>query len=179
MEPKQAILIQQPWVQMIFHPDPEKRKTWEIRSFDTCKRGLFAIAVVGAKRLAGQVELVKTIQVAERKEHGGLGPVGMDEENYLMEQRNWRKAGFDYAPYPDYLKKKDKLFAWEFANAQEYDPPRKWRHKNGAVVFANINDEKKDKKKVSGQTKRPAVKVNKVKKTLPANAKVKGVKKIN
>ena len=42
------------------------------------------------------------------------------------------------------------------------------------MVFANLNDEKKDYvKKVSG----PAVKVNKAKKKPAANAMVKGVKK--
>ena len=57
-KPKQAILIQRQWVDKIFDPDPERRKTWEIRSFNAEKRGLLAVGVTGESKLEGEVELV-------------------------------------------------------------------------------------------------------------------------
>ena len=65
-KPKQAILIQRQWVNKIFDPDPERRKTWEIRSFNTEKRGLFAVGVTGESKLEGEVELVNSYRVAEK-----------------------------------------------------------------------------------------------------------------
>jgi hypothetical protein len=43
------------------------------------------------------------------------------------------------------------LYAWEFANAVKYNPPKKWRKRDGAVVFANIVDKKKEDKKTAKQ----------------------------
>ena len=57
-KPKQAILIQRQWVNKIFDPASERRKTWEIRSFNAEKRGLLAVGVTGESKLEGEVELV-------------------------------------------------------------------------------------------------------------------------
>ena len=39
LQPKKAIMIQKQWIDKIFHQDPTKRKSWEVRSWNTHMRG--------------------------------------------------------------------------------------------------------------------------------------------
>ena len=144
--PEQAILIRQPWVDRILEPNECFRKTWEIRSFATQKRGKFAVAVVGEKHILGEVELTDCFQVAEKVD-GCWCPVS-DEAPFLFDPDNAIKCGFDMETMPDYFASKSKLFAWVLRNARRYDQPIKWSKKDGAVVFANVESDKskKDKK---------------------------------
>ena len=148
--PKQAILIRQPWVDRILEPNECFRKTWEIRSFATKKRGKFAVAVVGEKCILGEVELTDCIQVAEQVD-GCWRPVS-DGAPFLFDAQNSVKCGFDMETMPEYFADKSKLFAWVLRNARRYDQPIKWSKKDGAVVFANVESDKskgnnqKDKK---------------------------------
>ena len=93
--PEQAILIRQPWVDRILEPNECFRKTWEIRSFATQKRGKFAVAVVGEKHILGEVELTDCFQVAEKVD-GCWCPVS-DEAPFLFDPDNaikmWLRHG--------------------------------------------------------------------------------------
>ena len=152
-KPKQAILIQRQWVNKIFDPDPERRKTWEIRSFNTEKRGLFAVGVTGESKLEGEVELVNSYRVAEKVD-GKWQCVNDENEselNYLFSPGNYFKAGCNEQSAPAYLQNKTVLYAWEFASAVKYCTPKKWHKRDGAVVFANIVDKKKEDKKTAKQ----------------------------
>ena len=107
-KPKQAILIQRQWVNKIFDPDSERRKTWEIRSFNAEKRGLFAVGVTGESKLEGEVELVNSFRVAEKVD-GKWQPVNDENKSelkYLFSPGNYFKAGFNEQSASAYLQTK-------------------------------------------------------------------------
>ena len=152
LQPKKAIMIQKQWIDKIFHQDPTKRKSWEVRSWNTHMRGTFAIGQTKANLLVGQVELLGTVPVGVRSPNGQWQPNSNSEEdrrNFIFNPANEDKVGFNESSCPMFLKEKGKLWAWIFGSTEKYPEPLPWAPSSGAVTFVNIYKADKRQSKVT------------------------------
>ena len=64
--PSSALIVKEKWARMLL----DGKKTWEIRSTSTTKRGKIAIAVSGAGNFYGEVTLVTSLLAGYRVPDG-------------------------------------------------------------------------------------------------------------
>ena len=108
------LVIKPHWLELILN----RRKTWEVRGTATAKRGLIHLAVSGGGGLIlGKASLVDCL------------PVEYDEL-----RRHKDKHCIPEKTLP--LVKYRKIFAWVLKDASRYQTPLKYKHSQGAVVWA-------------------------------------------
>ena len=111
---KKALVVKKKWLNLIL----AGQKPWEIRGRSTSKRGWvhFAESQAGGK-LRGRGRLVNCF------------PVPRDSF-----QRHYKKhcvPSLTMVPY-------DTLYAWVFADAEEFERPFEYEHKQGAVIWVDV-----------------------------------------
>ena len=151
LQPKKAIMIQKQWIDKIFHQDPTKRKSWEVRSWNTHMRGTFAIGQTKANLLVGQVELLGTVPVGVRSPNGQWQPnstlkrIDATSSSTLPMKTRW--VSMSLLAYV--LEGEGKLWAWIFGSTEKYPEPLPWAPSSGAVTFVNIYKADKRQSKVT------------------------------
>ena len=111
---KQALVVKKEWLKEIL----DGRKTWEIRSKSTSKRGWihFAQSQAGGK-LMGRARLTDCIRVPKK--------------DFPKHYNKHRVSNLKLVPYRS-------IFAWVLEDAEEFDKPFDYRHKQGAVIWVDV-----------------------------------------
>jgi len=102
------------WLELILR----RKKTWEVRGTPTAKRGLIHLAVSGGGGLIlGKASLVDCLPLKndELRRH---------EDKHCIPEKDLP------------LVKYRKIFAWVFKDASRYQTPLKYKHSQGAIVWA-------------------------------------------
>jgi len=108
-----ALTIKKEWLDLIL----AKRKTWEIRGTPTQRRGFIHFVESGSGQLRGRAKLIDCRQLDRRT---------------LMEHKN-----FHQLPNAEMVKYKN-IWAWILEEAEPYDMPFDYSHKQGAVIFVTV-----------------------------------------
>ena len=111
---KKALVVKKEWLNLIL----AGQKTWEIRGSSTSKRGWvhFAESQAGGK-LRGRARLVNCFPVPT--------------ESF---QRHYKKhcvPSLTMVPYKT-------VYAWVFEDAEEFEKPFEYEHKQGAVIWVDV-----------------------------------------
>lgn len=117
MCPTEALLIRPQWAHKIL----DGSKQWELRGYQTHKRGVVALAASGTGTLVGQVRIT---------------------DCFLLEPHRFAATFPHHQVDPDTLKglNYQTVYAWELRDPMPYDPPRPYRHKKGAVRWLKLNE---------------------------------------
>lgn len=115
---KKALIIDSPWIEKIL----EGSKVWEMRSTRTSHRGPFGLIQKGSGKVVGIASL-----------HGVSGPYNNGE---LQQYQKLHHVPPELYERQDYKWR----FAWELSDAANLPFPVKYRHKNGAVTWVDLED---------------------------------------
>ena len=109
-----ALIVKKKWLDLIF----AGRKTWEIRGNSTSKRGWihFAESQAGGK-LTGRARLVNSIPIPK--------------ESFQRHYRKHYVPSLSMVPYR-------KPHAWVFKDAEKFEKPFEYEHKQGAVIWVDV-----------------------------------------
>ena len=110
-----GLIIKKLWLDLIF----EGKKSWEIRGCNTKIRGKIALIQSGSGNVVGECELVDCKQLNL-----------CDYQNNVDKHQVVNTINL---PYP-------KTFACELQNARRYAEQKPYRHKCGAVIWVNLDD---------------------------------------
>ena len=115
--PLKALLIRSPWIDMIL----DGRKTWELRGSRTTVRGTIALAQAGSKHLVGTARLSDVV--------GPLPPSKLRRATKLhgLSAADLRRPS-RYA----------KTYAWVLTAVRRLQPPIRYQHPSGAVIWVNV-----------------------------------------
>lgn len=106
-----GFIIRQPWADLIL----SGQKTWEIRG-NNCKiRGTVGIVCQG--KWVGTVEIIDCIELTM--------------EQYSKNKKKHHVQDTSSSPYK-------KTFAWVVSNPKKFKTPKKYTHKNGCVIWVNL-----------------------------------------
>ena len=115
-----GLIIGEPWIDHIL----QGRKTWEMRSKASHRRGPIALIRAGAKTVVGVADLVDVRRPMETRaafaEHEGFHAIPPEEQESSF-IRGWRTP-------------------WVLANVQRLRTPVPSDHRNGAVDWAKLNE---------------------------------------
>ena len=111
---KRALVVKKTWLDLIL----AGRKTWEIRGISTSKRGWihFAESQAGGK-LTGRARLVNCFPVPRSSF-----------------QRHYKKHCVPSLTMVPYVK----IYAWVLEDAEEFEKPFEYEHKQGAVIWVDV-----------------------------------------
>jgi len=111
---KKALVVKKKWLDLIL----AGKKTWEIRGSSTSKRGWvhFAESQAGGK-LRGRARLVNCFPVPT--------------ESF---QRHYKKHCVPSLTMVPYVK----IYAWVLEDAEEFEKPFEYEHKQGAVIWVDV-----------------------------------------
>ena len=111
---KKALVVKKKWLDLIL----AGQKTWEIRGSSTSKRGWvhFAESQAGGK-LRGRARLVNCFPVPT--------------ESF---QRHYKKHCVPSLTMVPYVK----IYAWVLEDAEEFEKPFEYEHKQGAVIWVDV-----------------------------------------
>ena len=112
-----ALLIRQPWIDKIF----ARKKTWEIRSRSTEKRGRIALVESGTGSVVGVADLIDV--------HGPL-----TLKDYIAKAST---AGLSAAEAREGLPY-SRTYAWVLKRAKRLAQPVSYRHPQGAVIWVRL-----------------------------------------
>ena len=108
------LVIKPHWLELILN----KKKTWEIRGTSIAKRGRIHLAVsAGGGLILGKASLVDCLHLK-------------------YDDLRRHKAKHCIAEKKLHLVKYQKIFAWVLKDASRYQVPLKYKHSQGAVVWA-------------------------------------------
>jgi hypothetical protein len=108
-----GLTVKKEWLDLIL----AGKKTWEIRGTSTKRRGLIHLAQSKSGQLRGRAKLVGCRQLDRRT---------------LMQHKR-----FHQLPNVKMVKYK-KIWAWILKDAEPYDVPFDYSHKQGAVIFVTV-----------------------------------------
>lgn len=113
-----GLIIKPKWADLIL----DGWKTMELRGSNTNIRGTIGIIKSGTSKIYGTVELV--------------GCEKLNEVNYyrLCSNHQVRDVRFEDIPYKN-------LWGWILANPIRYKEPIEYEHKQGCVIWVNIESE--------------------------------------
>ena len=111
---KYALVVQKKWLDLIF----TREKDWEIRGSSTARRGWihFAESQAGGK-LVGRARLVDCFPVSR--------------SSFTTHVNRHFVPSLSEVPYK-------RIFAWVLKNAQKFKKPFLYKHKLGAVIWAEV-----------------------------------------
>ena len=111
---KRALVIKKKWLDLIL----DGRKTWEIRGSSTAKRGWVHLAESKAGgKLVGRAKLVASFPLSR--------------SSFMKYYSKHRVSSLDTVPY-------ETPHAWVFADAEKFQRPFLYEHKQGAVVWVDV-----------------------------------------
>jgi hypothetical protein len=109
-----VLVVKQPWLDKILAGE----KTWEIRSTNSTKRGKIHLALSqGGGRILGHCTLVDSF--------------ALDRRALAANKVKHRIMDMEMVKYPN-------PHAWVLGSAQRYTKPLKYKHPQGAVVWASF-----------------------------------------
>ena len=111
---KKALVVKKEWLDLIL----AGQKTWEIRGSSTSKRGWvhFAESQAGGK-LRGRARLVNCFPVSK--------------DSFQCHYKKHCVRSVDMVPYKT-------VYAWVFEDAEEFEKPFEYEHKQGAVIWVDV-----------------------------------------
>ena len=111
---KRALVIKKKWLDLIL----DGRKTWEIRGSSTAKRGWVHLAESKAGgKLVGRAKLVASFPLSR--------------SSFMKNYSKHRVSSLNTVPY-------ETPHAWVFADAEKFQRPFVYEHKQGAVVWVDV-----------------------------------------
>ena len=111
---KRALVIKKKWLDLIL----DGRKTWEIRGSSTAKRGWVHLAESKAGgKLVGRAKLVASFPLSR--------------SSFMKNYSKHRVSSLNTVPY-------ETPHAWVFADAEKFQRPFLYEHKQGAVVWVDV-----------------------------------------
>ena len=111
---KRALVVKKKWLELIL----ARQKTWEIRGSSTSKRGWIHLAQSKAGgQLVGRARLVASFPVSRSV--------------FKKSFNKHRVPSLSEVPY-------DTPHAWVLEDAEEFDKPFQYEHKQGAVVWVDV-----------------------------------------
>ena len=118
---KRALVVKKEWLDLLL----AGRKTWEIRGMATTRRGWvhFAQSKAGGQ-LVGRARLVDCSAL------GGASGV-VSEAAFTKSFRFHRVPSLKVVPYK-------RPYAWVFEQAERFDKPFKYQHRQGAVIWVDV-----------------------------------------
>lgn len=96
------------------------KKTWEIRSSGTKRRGKIALIESGSGEIKGYAELVDDLPLTKDNLLKNISKHQVSKERILK--------GIGYK----------KPHAWVLKNAKRLNPPKKYKHPQGAVIWVKL-----------------------------------------
>ena len=127
---KKALVVKKKWLDLIL----AGLKTWEIRGRPTAKRGWIHLAESQAGgKLMGRARLVKCLQLSR--------------EAFNIHRKRHCVPSWGMVPY-------DTPYAWVLEDAEKFEKPFEYEHKQGAVSWVDVQPEPMPKTK--GGRPRPA-----------------------
>ena len=113
------------------------KKTWELRSRPTARRGRIAIAASGTHGLVGEVSLVGCICVGMRGPGGRLTPPDTADGrlNFLGSAANMPKHCVTDLSMIKYKR----VWAWVMEAPLAYDEPKSFVHRRGVVTWQHLS----------------------------------------
>lgn len=111
-----GLLIKEKWLDLIL----KGKKTWEMRSRRTNKSGRIGLIQSGSGKVFGEAELVECkgpLSTAELKKNS---------RKHRVSKESVGARGYKYK------------FAWVLKNVKKYKTPKKYRHKQGAVIWVKL-----------------------------------------
>lgn len=113
-----GLIIKPFWADLIL----DGEKNIEIRSSNTNIRGKIGIIKSGSKKVFGTVELI--------------GSEELTEEKFNL----WKDRHRLDISYAELIEIYPKPYAWHFANAERYNSPVNYNHKQGCVIWVNLSN---------------------------------------
>lgn len=110
-----GLVVKSPWIDLIL----EGKKTWEIRSSNTTKRGKIALIKSGSGCIYGTIDVVNSFPI----------DATIFKKNQQLHQI---KEDFSALSYK-------KPHAWVFANPILFEKPIPYTHPQGAVIWVNLD----------------------------------------
>ena len=108
-----ALTVKKEWLDLILAGE----KTWEIRSTSTDRRGLIHFVQSGSGQLRGRANLVGCRQ--------------LDRDTFMQHKRFHQIRSVKMVKYKN-------IWAWILKDAEPYDMPFDYSHKQGAVIFVTV-----------------------------------------
>lgn len=105
-----SLIIKKHWLDLIF----SGKKTWEIRSTQTHKRGLIGLIESGSGEIKGTCELIDS-----------KGPLTEEEINNDSDKHQINSN----------FKRYKNNHAWIIIKAEKYSKPKKYKHPKGAIIW--------------------------------------------
>ena len=96
-------------------------KVWEIRKTNTNIRGKIFLIASGTKHIVGETELINSFPLTKE----------LFENNF-----NKHLINCSYEELPSNYK-----YVWELSNTKEYNKPKPYKHKQGAQIWINLEEE--------------------------------------
>lgn len=119
--PTSALVVKPEWAELLI----SGKKTWELRSCNTLKRGRVALAVSGTQELIGDISIVDSVKVMEQ----GRSLLPLPLEKFEPFHRVSDLSIIQYAS----------VYAWIMENPIRYDSPKPFGYNQGAVVWVTLN----------------------------------------
>ena len=116
-----GLIIDQPWIDKILRGE----KIWEMRSTNTLIRGQIGLIKKGSGTVVGVAQLVES-----------KGPLSFEE---IFDNEKFHCVGPEIYSRPDY--KWD--HAWMFSDVVALKEPIPYKHKSGAVIWVELDDDAK------------------------------------
>ena len=111
---KSALVVEKKWLDLIL----AGRKTWEIRGSSTSKRGQIHLAESQAGgKLMGRARLVNCFS--------------MSPQTFKQHHKHHCVPSWAMVPY-------QKPHAWVLEDAEKYEKPFEYEHKQGAVIWVHV-----------------------------------------
>lgn len=133
--PTMALFVRAEWCEKILH----NKKRWEVRGYNTRKRGTYYLAQTGANLLVGTFTLKDSFKIATQTDDGSWQPVDGQMETFAGNEANYETMGFRLEDLPDFMSKYKTLWAWEISDVAILDPPKPWKPTQGAQLFCRVN----------------------------------------
>ena len=117
-----GLIIDQPWIDYIL----DGRKTWELRSTSCSKRGPIALIRKGSKQVVAIANLIDA-----------TGPLTKTELQTTIHKHHVPTEVFNEEKFKWY-------HAWVFDSIIPLKTPIEYKHKNGAVIWVELNNEARE-----------------------------------
>lgn len=114
-----GLVIKSPWVDLIL----EGKKTWELRGSATKLRGRIALIKSKSGTIVGECGI-----------HDCLGPFTIEQLRQTYERHQVPDGRLEQIAY-------GRTYAWVVGTARAFDPPIRYKHPSGAVIWVRLTPE--------------------------------------
>lgn len=112
-----GLIIKEPWIDYIL----DGLKTWEIRNGNCNKRGRIGLIKSGTGMIYGEVNIIDSFPV-------DYEIMNQSQDKHRLTFEQWMNMKYK------------KPHAWVLENPVRYPEPTPYEHKQGAIIWVNIQD---------------------------------------